>query len=431
MNTKAMMTTATLAASGEPPTEFRIWPYGEIQTTKGKFSLSQANAQAIVESWAAWGNDMHFDYEHAAFDSDMLANGDAPAAGWFKLEARNDGLYATSIEWTEKAFNRIKAKELRYYSPAFLANDSGEIVDILNCALTNNPATHDLDPLAASRVLANRGKGKEAGKPGNVARDNRTVTLANDMSFDTITRELNEAINEATGYNGWVVEVFSEYAIFRRGDDLYKVAYTLGPDGVTLTGDAVEVERTYTETEGGKTMKTLLLTMKLKENATEAEAVAVANRMVATEAQLITLTGAASADAAIGTINAWKASHDRLQEVEQKHAAEAAEADKKERAQLITTGMREGKIPPAQKDFWEGQTTERVKAYLTTAIANPAIVVEPPKGEDGETGTQPSTAAQKAQGELVMTTGTALAVAKAMGNDPKAVAAYQASKTAK
>lgn len=139
-----------LSTGTEPPTEFRLFPLGQIETTKGTFVLTPEDAAACVERHVGYGNDLSVDYGHGVFEE---AEGTPQrAAGWIAgLQVRPDGLWATGVTWTDTAARMIRAREQRYFSPAFMADEDGHITEILNVALTLMPATHNLTPLVASR----------------------------------------------------------------------------------------------------------------------------------------------------------------------------------------------------------------------------------------------------------------------------------------
>lgn len=130
----------------EPPAEFRIFPFGAIETTKGTFLFDDQSAALALQHWQAWGNDLSIDYEHQALEN---GSGPAPAAGWFQLEARGDGLWAVNVRWTERAAALLRAREYRYFSPAFELDEQGRIVRLINLALTNLPAMREMEPLMA------------------------------------------------------------------------------------------------------------------------------------------------------------------------------------------------------------------------------------------------------------------------------------------
>lgn len=73
--------------------------------------------------------------------------------------------------------------------------------------------------------------------------------VSNGMSMDERTAAVRHAVYESMekpGYvwDGYVIDVYDTYVVYRSEDDLYKQDYTLSADGeVTLTGKPVEVVR--------------------------------------------------------------------------------------------------------------------------------------------------------------------------------------------
>lgn len=138
-----------LGADGAPPTRFRIASYGENPTAKGPFKLERKDAEAMVARAKERGIKQHADYEHAGVHA-VQKGTEAPAAAWYDLEAAEDGLYASAIEWTKPALERLKAKEYRYISPWFGQREDGSVASFKNFTLTNRPAMDNLAPLVAT-----------------------------------------------------------------------------------------------------------------------------------------------------------------------------------------------------------------------------------------------------------------------------------------
>ena len=134
-------------------TEVRLFTFGKNETEKGTFVLSKADAAACLAAWQARGTDLSWDYEH---DVTKDGRGACPAAAWCSLEVRGDGLWATNIRWTDRARAHLEAKEYRYFSPFFEHTEEGHILNVINVALTNIPATHGIAPLVAASALASR-----------------------------------------------------------------------------------------------------------------------------------------------------------------------------------------------------------------------------------------------------------------------------------
>ena len=164
----------------DPPSEFLIFPLGVMMTSKGAYLMDDRAVEMILAAYERHGMDrLPIDYDHG-----MLANKpsaeSSQAAGWFVPAMREDGLYATDVQWTPKAADMLKSREFRHYSPAFdvEAGDDveamyqGEMVRarrisrLVNVALTNLPATREQIPLVANQL----------------SRDNNTQQLATEAT---------------------------------------------------------------------------------------------------------------------------------------------------------------------------------------------------------------------------------------------------------
>jgi phage I-like protein len=376
-------------ANGKPPTEFRIWAFGDVRTTKGDFKCTEAGAALLMATYRDQGNDLVFDYEHQT----IYTCGDSPAAGWFSLEQRADGIWATGINWTPNAFSRLENKEYRYFSPVFYYDEGGAITELVNIALTNVPATKDLEPLVASR-----------------SHDGRSPVVASALSFQEVTGAIGRAIQLLWGWEAYVCEVYDDFAVFERGGRLYSVSYTMTGTQAILSGEATEVHRSYTPIEGETTMKTVLKALNLGETETEAVALSAVNGLQNNERQVLTLTGKGTLPEAIGVLTAWKASADtvatlsaRVTELETEKSTQALDG-------LIALGKAAGQISPAFEPAARGMGIVALTAFLEHA---PKLVAT--AGEK-----QPDAPAASALSEAE------LAVCKQTGTDPKVFAARKA-----
>src|SRR5229473_7756754 len=142
-----------LDVSAGLPTEFRIFPAGSFETTKGTFLFDAQAARKVMAAVADWGNDYCIDYGHsmlAFFNVDPAKA--MKAAGWFKPQLKDGELWATDVQWTEDASKMLIAREARYISPAFdFDREDRHITELVNCALTNIPAIKKQMRLVASR----------------------------------------------------------------------------------------------------------------------------------------------------------------------------------------------------------------------------------------------------------------------------------------
>ena len=137
----------------------KILPAGEFRARDGRpadcphWVLDSVNAALLVAQAAARQTRYAFDYEHQTLRA--ADNGQpAPSAGWFStLEWREgDGLYATDVEWTARAAAMIDAREYLYISPLFVYTPDGRVQELINVALTNNPALDELPALSLAAL---------------------------------------------------------------------------------------------------------------------------------------------------------------------------------------------------------------------------------------------------------------------------------------
>lgn len=103
------------------------------------------------------------------------------------LQWRDSGLWATGIDWTDKAHAHIAAKELRYTSAVFTYyENTGEVIEIISATLTNSPALDDLDDLAALKRLVKLNRNLTQGN--NMDKDQQIVALT--VERDTVKQSL-------------------------------------------------------------------------------------------------------------------------------------------------------------------------------------------------------------------------------------------------
>lgn len=154
MNKEYIISLATLPERKQAPTMVKLFSWGLNNTTKGEFVLTKESADQIIAAWKDYGNKLNVDYNHAQLFS--VNPDESISAGSFDLELRETGLFAVNIEWTDKAKKLIESREYLYISPAFLTNEDNEVVELINFALTNIPATKGMDQLLAAFRLLNK-----------------------------------------------------------------------------------------------------------------------------------------------------------------------------------------------------------------------------------------------------------------------------------
>lgn len=141
--------------------KIHVLPAGRFRGNDGRpyecesWYLDAQLAQRLIEKLAGAKKDKMIDYEHQTLYT--RENGKPnPAAGWLTdyewVEGK--GLFA-SPNWTKVARDQIDNDEYRYLSPVFLYDLSGNVIELVNAALTNTPALDELDPVALAALSQN------------------------------------------------------------------------------------------------------------------------------------------------------------------------------------------------------------------------------------------------------------------------------------
>ncbi len=158
-------TELVLGADGKPPREIKLLPYGNPMPARdGRVFIleDRAHAERVIAASdrQRTGLDFLLDYDHqSALAAVEGVGGKAPAAAWGKaLEARDDGVWLTGVEYTPAAEAALAAREYRYLSPWFYVDKASRLVTwIRNAGLTNSPNL-DLPALASQQAGAIAGE---------------------------------------------------------------------------------------------------------------------------------------------------------------------------------------------------------------------------------------------------------------------------------
>lgn len=156
----AALSLEIVSAAGTPNGYFLVFPEGETRSGDGSgrptecdsWRLDSISGRMLANALNARPNDMVIDYEHQTLHKEK--NGQpAPAAGWLasgQFEYVDGvGLCNKAPSWTAKATTAIAGREYRYKSPVIGYNTDGTVTNVLNVAITNQPALLTLDELTA------------------------------------------------------------------------------------------------------------------------------------------------------------------------------------------------------------------------------------------------------------------------------------------
>lgn len=199
---------AACAISVTASAEIQLLPAGEFRArVTGRpddapyWYIDAALASVIIADFETQKVRSVIDYEHQTLLT--AKNGQpAPASGWFsKLEWREGvGLFATDVEWTERAAAMIEAKEYLYLSPVFAYDKkTGAVRKVLHAALTNNPDLDGMDAVAANQFaqLIDQQLATEALNMNELLEQLRwLLNLPVTSTAEEVTAELQKAIDQ-------------------------------------------------------------------------------------------------------------------------------------------------------------------------------------------------------------------------------------------
>lgn len=197
-------------ADGSAPRPFRLFRVGEnILTQNGrelKLVLSAEDLASIAGYCRMKGEKVPIDSRHALFlaaeragigENEALKSvpSSVSALGFASLEARDDGLYATEIEFLPLAAELFKQGALRYYSPVIRGLDGKSPLRVTSIAMDNVPALNNLEILAASGEAGVQIKTPETGKNEEVNMTRTEIALRNLLGDSAIA--LSDSTDEA------------------------------------------------------------------------------------------------------------------------------------------------------------------------------------------------------------------------------------------
>lgn len=235
--------TALDVADGEPlPTEFLIFKKGINHTSKGDFIFDPQAAALVLGTYTLEGTDQIVDREHDSLSEEArIARANASdALAHYQLTLKSDGsLWATGVVWNAEGESDLRSKKRRYTSPAFNYDlETMRIVSLLNVGLVSMPATYNNAPLIAARRGGLRGKRVRLGATGSMQEISDAVGAALNVIYPP-----NE---DDPGSYAWVCDLYAGSAIFNKGGLLYSIAYIYANGAATLSGEPLQVVRSYT-----------------------------------------------------------------------------------------------------------------------------------------------------------------------------------------
>ncbi|ELQ7075213.1 phage protease [Salmonella enterica] len=371
-----------LTASATPATRVRLLPAGEFRSNDGRpkecrtWVMNADCAKRLITAAANKQIEYSFDYEHQALRT--VQNGKpAPASAWFsELEwVEGDGLYATDVRWTAAATQMIASLEYRYVSPVFSYNAfNGEVMGLLNVALTNIPALEELDDgviVAASRLAA------------------MSIIPDEESSMD------EEQIAYLLSQLRWILNL---------------------PETSTAADIKAELEKIITAISGGQgTAAASVDLLAMLTTATEKDA-----RIAEQEAKIAALSQQVYDPAKFVPVAA-------LSQVQEQYAQTITESGSQEVEQLITAALSDRRLLPGELETWARDLGQKdpaaLKTYLEKAPPMAALNRMQTQEVSGATSGAPRSADPRNEGKNPAALDPVLvALSQQFGHDPAEIA---------
>lgn len=145
--------TGSLDASADSvPSEFVLLKSGENEYEGGKLIFDAKAAESVMSRYQKRGIQLMADYEHQSLNTSLTGPIPAAAKKWTP-EVRDGSLVASNIAWTPRAKQMLADGEYRYFSIACRVEPkTGRVSELINFALTNNPAANRIEPLVAASL---------------------------------------------------------------------------------------------------------------------------------------------------------------------------------------------------------------------------------------------------------------------------------------
>lgn len=342
-----------------PPSEFRIFCFGENDTSKGIFTLTREDATKIVAERARQNKgEVNLDYDHLGATQPMIA-GEAKASGWCNVEIRDDGLWAVNVRWTPKAQQMLRDAEYRFFSPAFKV-EGKRIVSLGNIALVNQPAMMDIQPLvAASKEKAMKFSAMLGKYMKDQSCSEKELAALSKLPWEKVSK-LSKGEDEPTQ------EEMSALAS----------ALKFSKDDLTECAVDNEDDDDVDDAEKKKAAK------KASVLAASAAAVETVTATIGTD-DLVKLTGSADPKTQAAIIAAWKETAtmnaSQMTLMTKQFEDLKKQSDDQKRNQLIERGRAEGKLSNPLIRLYASKSVEEFEQFLSVApvIFNKEILSVP------------------------------------------------------
>jgi len=325
------------------PAAWRLFAYGPFSITRDGKTLSgeftPEAADAIMAHHRQKGGKIPLDSRHFLFRlaehfgvseqqvASLLPDGRG-TFGYAALEAREDGLWLTDVEYVPLAYSLMAEGVFRYFSPVIRGLADGRL-RITSVAFTNEPAIDRLESLAADT-----GEEPVFGSVDALA-----------ASLDAVAASATAAAHK--GKKEPVMEKL-----------LVALASLLGMDSIALSDDNTVPEDVVS---------------KINDLAGEVDTLRAGREaqrsFIATAAEALALGDDPDLNKIEAAIRGMKAKAGQADELKSRLDALELEAETRRRAEVVQRGLEEGKLTKAliESEWGKAQDAAALEAYIANA----------------------------------------------------------------
>lgn len=333
------------------PDRILLFHWGLNQFSDGAIMLNEETAKCIVSSFVSQANLIKWDIDHASVRKLPLEEQKSYAAS--SVEVDQVGIWLNT-EWTPKGRELVESGGYMYFSPSILGEMRDNImypIRIVSNSLTNDPKLKNLKPLLmsmnAESIVTDQKSPSEALL--TKIRPLREVRHAVSSLMSSVQSCMGFYGNSALPHPGikplsdQIVSVLPEWL-----ESIAEMIEQLDPEGETME-------------EKKEEMAAYSQSIPLEEAAVVEPSVQGEEKLSSLLSLCQKLTGKTDIDEMMGSLLAL--SHNQGAYKQQVKTVEKSKV-----ALMVDMGIKEGKIPPHERQLFESMSEKTVSAHLSMAV---------------------------------------------------------------
>lgn len=343
-----------------PLREFRILRWGTNATTHGPIEFSREDAATLMtwyaDRYAARDGWIDMDDEHRSWKDDATSE-DLFSVGRFRLDLRDDGLWAVEVTYQPETYEAVACGKKRSFSIVADLDEDGHVRTVRQLGLTNRPAANDAGLIAANeRGLEPQGGSSmpaqtDPAAPPQDPRKARLALLAEALSYNERMAAVSAALDARfcdsyryleQCFDDHVIACFYQSGLTRGSTRYYSIDYTISADNIVTLAEPVEVRQSYVAVQ--KADELALMTEKHR----------------TAHEKLTTLTEKSETSALIVVVEGWKRDAERAVSLAERVKTLETERLETARTTLLADAHRDNK--------WTANLEQQADATVDMAV---------------------------------------------------------------